>query len=383
MKTFFMSGVIGWDVDSVELIDFLVEAKGEDVMIVINSPGGFVFDGFEIFNALADYTGNITIVMNAFTASIASYIAAVPNVKRICRDNTVWMHHNAWGCACGDYRELRKASNISESMSSIIARAYVKISKKKLKEIKDEMNEETWLFGKEIVDAGFADELIPADKPILGIEFSGKEKEDEKIMPLEMLSKEESIQTARANYELAKTKATNNEKYDLKRMAALVGKEELTSIKVEDNINTNEEEVEMTLQEFLQNNPEAKAEYDSNMASAKQEGLDQNIMDKIEVDTKNILQILDISGTKISDTVRNCIEKNLSVSDFAVQELTNQQKRNKESAQDVGNFGGNSQTPKDTAPEIKSAEEQKKSNQENAMNKGLDNYFGKKNKEEK
>jgi len=73
MKVIEISGVIGLDVEGKDIRNKLIEAGGEDVRIELSSPGGFVFDGLEIFNLLSQYSGNVEIRLMGLAASMASW----------------------------------------------------------------------------------------------------------------------------------------------------------------------------------------------------------------------------------------------------------------------------------------------------------------------
>ena len=101
---------------------------------------------------------NVSIMGGAVVASIATYIA-MNSTSFTIRDNTTFMIHNAWLPVMGDFKALRKAADLSEGLSSIIAKDYVKKTKIDENSIKEMMNEETYLYGEEIKLKGFADEI--------------------------------------------------------------------------------------------------------------------------------------------------------------------------------------------------------------------------------
>ena len=61
MKIIEISGDIGWEVLASDIRRQLTDAAGEDIEVQISSPGGIVPEGFEIFNLLKNYPGNVTI----------------------------------------------------------------------------------------------------------------------------------------------------------------------------------------------------------------------------------------------------------------------------------------------------------------------------------
>jgi hypothetical protein len=74
------------------------------------------------------------------------------------------MYHNAQGFAIGDQNVMSKLSEYLKKVSNGIASIYAEKSGRKIEKIKKEMDEETYLFGDEIVKAGFADEIIKTEK---------------------------------------------------------------------------------------------------------------------------------------------------------------------------------------------------------------------------
>ncbi len=99
--------------------------------------------------------------LSGLVASMASYIAVNPAFDIVvAEDNAVFMIHNVWGGAVGDYREMQKTADVFKGLSSLLAQAYCKKTKKSGKEIQKMMDDETWLFGSEILESGFVDEII-------------------------------------------------------------------------------------------------------------------------------------------------------------------------------------------------------------------------------
>ena len=163
MDEIIIDGVIGgWEIDSKDIINQLNNCNG-DVLVKINSVGGSVFHGVSIFNAFKTYEkGRINIVITSVAASIASYIALAGDTIK-AYDNATYMIHNASLPAFGDYRDLHKAADISEGLTSIISKAYVSKTTMSDKDIRKLMEDETFYYGSEMLDAGFVDEIISTE----------------------------------------------------------------------------------------------------------------------------------------------------------------------------------------------------------------------------
>jgi ATP-dependent protease ClpP protease subunit len=243
VKVISISGIIGWDVVPDKIREQLTQANGEDVRVEISSPGGFVFDGLEIFNLIRNYAGNITTHLMGMAASMASYIA-LAGKKVTAEDNAIYMIHNVSTVSVGDYRTLEEDAKVIESMSVLLAKAYAKKSGKDIAEIRKMMDNETYLFGNEMKDAGFIDEIIGTEK----------EKDRASAILNARASIENCVKTMqaqdRAKSDLQKAAACL-QSYQPPVQSAVIPEKKTTGVKT-----MNE------LQNFLQANAEARAEYD-------------------------------------------------------------------------------------------------------------------------
>ena len=156
MKKIIMSGGIGTDILASDIRQQLEDARDDHVVLEVNSPGGSFFAGLEIFNILKDYRGKTTAKIIGLAASAASYICMAAD-EVLTFENSVFMIHNASGVTVGDYRAHKKSGEVLEKLSDIMSKTYAKKTGKGSAEIHQMMDEETWLYGKEISDSGFAD----------------------------------------------------------------------------------------------------------------------------------------------------------------------------------------------------------------------------------
>ena len=154
-----IDGDIGWDVTADSINKQLEKADGMAVVFEIASPGGSVFEGVEIFNLIRNYEGETLARIVGMAASMASYIPLATN-KVLAEDNATFMIHNAWGIVMGDSEEMKAEAEILESINGLLAQEYVNKTGKSEKEVLQMMSDETWLFGSEIKEAGFVDEMI-------------------------------------------------------------------------------------------------------------------------------------------------------------------------------------------------------------------------------
>ena len=141
--------------------------SGEDVVIEINSYGGYVDAGNQIYTELLKYKGNV-IVDVIMAGSAASIIAMAGDTVRMLPVGQI-MIHNVSGATSGDYRDMDKMSEILKTTNSSLANAYVQKTGLSKDEVLELMNVETWLDADDAVTYGFADEVIKTneEQPVL------------------------------------------------------------------------------------------------------------------------------------------------------------------------------------------------------------------------
>jgi ATP-dependent protease ClpP protease subunit len=153
------NGEVGFEITTQTVNNDLAQAAGGPVEVELNTFGGDFFHGISIHTALKNYTGPKTVTLGAVVAS-AGTVIALGFDKIIARDNSTIMIHNAQSWEFGDQNDLRKLADQLEAWSKMIADMLVEKTGKSEVEIKKMLDDETWMFGQEIVDFGFADEII-------------------------------------------------------------------------------------------------------------------------------------------------------------------------------------------------------------------------------
>ncbi|SMA45366.1 ATP-dependent Clp protease proteolytic subunit 1 [Klebsiella pneumoniae] len=170
-----------WGVTARQFVNDL-KALGDitHINLHINSPGGDVFDGIAIFNALKHHGAAITVHIDGLAASMASVIAMVGNPV-IMPENTMMMIHKPWGFAGGDANDMRDYAELLDKVESVLIPAYVAKTGKSSDEIAAMLEDETWMDGSECVELGFADQVTPSLQAMACIQ--SKRIEDFEKMP--------------------------------------------------------------------------------------------------------------------------------------------------------------------------------------------------------
>ena len=153
----------GIEATSPSMVDKAIEkANGEDLEVEINSGGGSVFAGSEIYTALKSYKGNVTVKIVGLAASAASVIAMAG--KKVTMSPTAQMMiHNVSSRAEGDYREMEHTAEILKNANNTIANAYRLKTGKEQDELLSLMNKETWMTAQKAKELGFIDEVMFED----------------------------------------------------------------------------------------------------------------------------------------------------------------------------------------------------------------------------
>ena len=134
-----------------------VEANGEPLDIYINSGGGDIFAGSEIYSEIRNYTGQVKIHVTGLAASAASVIACA--AKSDISPTAMLMVHNVSCVASGDYHDMDKQSDVLKKANETIASAYVAKTGMSIEDALDMMDKETWLSASDAVAKGLVDEI--------------------------------------------------------------------------------------------------------------------------------------------------------------------------------------------------------------------------------
>lgn len=153
-----IGGFLGMWAD--EFIHQLGQVTTSKINLRLNSPGGSVFEGIAIANAIRSHPATVTVYVDSMAASIASVIALAGD-RVVMMPHAQFMVHNASGVAYGDATEMTKMADLLDKQSLNIAKAYAEHTGRPLAEWQDYMAAETWFTAEEAVAVGLADEAMP------------------------------------------------------------------------------------------------------------------------------------------------------------------------------------------------------------------------------
>lgn len=147
-----------------QVVRALKNANGQPITIKINSGGGDVFAGCEIYNELKNYSGEVTIEIHGLCASIASVIAMAGKCKMSPLAEI--MIHNVSTNVSGDYRDMEHTAEVLKKANKTIANAYMLKTGMNEDTAYKLMDKETWFTADEALELGLIDEIMYSDEKV-------------------------------------------------------------------------------------------------------------------------------------------------------------------------------------------------------------------------
>ena len=156
--------------------DELNKYKGKDISVWINSPGGDVIAGSQIYTMLKEHTGKVNVKIDGLAASSASFIAMVGDTIQMS-PTAMMMIHLPSTFDWGDKKDFQKTIARLEEVEAAIINAYELKTKLPRDELAKMMEDEMWMNAYRAKELGFIDEVLYTDteeKNQTGFDFSKK-----------------------------------------------------------------------------------------------------------------------------------------------------------------------------------------------------------------
>lgn len=147
-----------WYKEDVTPIEMSEKLKGfedcSNIHLRINSYGGSVFAGQAIINMLDSYKAKKTAYIDGIAASMASVIAASCD-EIIMPDNALMMVHKPLASVAGNATHMREAAEMLDKAEQTLIAVYMRHFKGTEDELRNLLEEETWLTANEALQYGF------------------------------------------------------------------------------------------------------------------------------------------------------------------------------------------------------------------------------------
>lgn len=157
MTEILIYGEIGGDVVASSVVSELKGIEDDEVTLRINSPGGDVYEGLTIMNALRSHPATVTAVVEGLAASAASFIAVGGADRVVMRPTAELMIHEAMSFIGGNAAEMSRVVDDLDRISANLSTVYAERSGGDPAEWRERMRAETWFSAEEAVAAGLAD----------------------------------------------------------------------------------------------------------------------------------------------------------------------------------------------------------------------------------
>lgn len=149
-----------WGTTAQDLVTQLAQVTAGTLAVHLNSPGGDVFDGIAIKNALEQHPATVNITVDGIAASIASVIAMAGDTLTMAPGSQM-MIHEASGLCIGNAADMAEMQQLLDFQSANIAGIYAGRAGGEAADWRNAMKAETWYTAEEAVAVGLADSVLP------------------------------------------------------------------------------------------------------------------------------------------------------------------------------------------------------------------------------
>lgn len=124
----------------------------------INSPGGDVFGGQVIAQAIRDTKAKVIAHVDGLAASAATIVATAAD-EIVMAKGSMYMVHRAWSFAIGNTNDMMDAAALLEKVDGNLAAQYAERTGESAEDMLAVMDAETWFTAEEAVEAKFVDRI--------------------------------------------------------------------------------------------------------------------------------------------------------------------------------------------------------------------------------
>ncbi len=159
-KLFVYDMIGGFDNDASDFVRALHDIDAPAIDLHINSPGGFVYDGVAMYEALVAHPAAVHVRIDGLAASAASFLAQAGDTIEIAKAGRM-MIHDAQGVAVGGPADMREYVELLDAVSDDLAGIYAARAGGRPAAWRSAMAATTWYSAQQAVDAKLADRVSP------------------------------------------------------------------------------------------------------------------------------------------------------------------------------------------------------------------------------
>lgn len=130
----------------------------------VNTPGGSVFAGRAMEQALRDFKGKIITHIDGVAASAGSFVI-LPSDEIVIAPGAFVMIHKGMLCVCGNADDLARGVDLLNQVDQSLVKSYAARTGQSEEDIQAWMAAETWFVADKAVELGFADRVATDASP--------------------------------------------------------------------------------------------------------------------------------------------------------------------------------------------------------------------------
>lgn len=154
----------GMEATSAKSIAEALPKDGSDVVVEVNSNGGLVTVGSDIYTTLKNYSGHVTVEVTGMAASACSVAIMGADKVVISPTAQIMIHKALLNWVSGNSDDFESAANALKASDRGIINAYKAKTGLSENELLELMKNETYMSADEAVEKGFADEVMTFDE---------------------------------------------------------------------------------------------------------------------------------------------------------------------------------------------------------------------------
>lgn len=147
-----------WGVSALDFVAELRAVHAPAIVVHINSPGGSIFDGFAIYNALLNHPARVTTRVEGVAASAASFIAQAGD-EIVADEASTMMVHGGSGICIGKAADMREMADLLDKLDGQMAAIYAQRTERPTAEWLEQMPTDRWYTSDEAHAAGLVDRI--------------------------------------------------------------------------------------------------------------------------------------------------------------------------------------------------------------------------------
>ena len=158
---FILDEIGGYGVWAKTFVKDLMNIEADVINLHIDSAGGSITDGVAIYNALRAHSAEVHTYVDGIAASIASVVFLAGDKRYIPENAGVFTHLPMLAeMDMPNRKDLQEAQEHLAKFENVLSGIYMKHTGADEETVKMWMENDTWFFGQEAVDAGFATDVV-------------------------------------------------------------------------------------------------------------------------------------------------------------------------------------------------------------------------------